>query len=372
MNLDILSFFNTERRLYDLQGGSALAGLLVEAWSQREQLSQPWELHISALSLRADLNTDAMLGQRADLLTTLSDGSHVARSGIVLAAEALDADGGFARYRLQVGPWLALLTHTRRSQVWQERSLQQIIDSVFADYQTHAAWRWAADVQEHLNASTFSNPEGLRSYCVQYRETDLAFVQRLLAEEGLVCRFEPDEAAPLGHALVVFADSAQVESCPEDASSKSALGGAGIRFHRDAAVEEQDTIQAFGGQRTLQSTAVTTLAWDYKARRAVAASLPTAYAFAGSNSASLAPVLESYQSPGAYAHADSARAQRGAELMLQTLEARQKSWLGRGTVRSFTVGRSFALTQSDLDVLASLGAAHSERDDCGRHRAWRP
>ena len=369
MNLDIFSAFDTERRLYDLQGEGPLAGLLVEAFSQREQLSQPWELHVSALSLRADLDTDAMLGRRADLLTTLSDGSSVLRSGIVLAAQAQDADGGFARYRLQVGPWLSLLAHTRRSQVWQERSLSQIIDSVFADYAAHAAWRWAADVPAHLQASSFSNAEGLRSYCVQYRETDLAFVQRLLAEEGLAYRFEPDEAAPLGHCMVIFADSAQAASCPEDVSSQSAIGGAGIRFHRDAAVEEQDTLQAFGGQRTLQSTAVSTLAWDYKAKRAIAASLPTAFAFAGSNSAALAPLLESYQASGAYAHsAQSGSAQRAAELLLQTLEARHKTWLGRGTVRSFSVGSTFALKESSLDDLAALGSsdsarpAHSERD----------
>ena len=31
----------------------------------------------------------------------------------------------------------------------------------------------------------------LRSYCLQYRETDLAFIERLLAEEGISYRYPP-------------------------------------------------------------------------------------------------------------------------------------------------------------------------------------
>ncbi|MCY7370890.1 MAG: DUF2345 domain-containing protein [Polaromonas sp.] len=64
----------------------------------------------------------------------------------------------------------------------------------------------------------------------------------------------------------------------------------------------------------------------------------------------------------AYAHASSAGAERAAVLLLQSLEARHKTWLGRGTVRSFTAGSSFVLTQSSLDGLATMVAAHTERD----------
>ena len=360
--MDLAALFDSTRRLYQLQGAGPLAELQVQAWSLREALSEPGELHISCLAQRADLDIQAMLGQRVDLRTTLADGSHHDRSGIVMAAQAQEGDGGFARYALEVQPWIGLLAQTRRSQVWQERSLVAIIDSVFADYAQHAAWQWAPDVDAHLANSAFSNAEGLRSYCVQYRETDLAFVQRLLAEEGLAWRVQPDAAAPLGHSLWIFADSAQAASCPEDSTSASAVGGAGIRFHRQAAVEEQDTVQVFGGQRTLLSTVASTVAWDYKTQRAVGASVPTAYAFGGSNAAELASLLESYQPAGAYAHADSAKAERAAVLLQQTLEARHKRWLGRSTVRSFSAGTSFALNASALDMLPALGATHSERD----------
>ena len=350
---ELLSGFTGERRLYELQGEGELGELLVEAWSLREGLSEPWQLELSAVSLRADLDIDAMLGRKITLLTTLADGSKHPRSGIVMAASTDEADGGFARYRLSVQPWLALLAHTRRSQVWQDRSLVQIIESVFGQYRQHAAWTWAADTTAHLQASPFANADDVRSYTVQYRETDLAFITRLLAEEGLIYRFQPDESAPLGHRLILLADTPAESSTPADRTSASALGGQGIRYHRASAREEQDAIQAFGGQRSLQSASTTVLAWDYKAKRAVATSVPTAAAFAGKN----APRLEAYDPSSPYTYPSSAQAERAARLQQEALEARHKLWLGRSTVRSFTAGTRFQLTDSTLDVLGELRQA---------------
>ncbi|MBI5256143.1 MAG: type VI secretion system tip protein VgrG [Burkholderiales bacterium] len=343
--------FDADRRLYLLQAEGALAELLPEAWSLREALNQPWRLQLCALGQRPDLNLDDMLGRRLALHTVLSDGSTQVRAGIVTAATAEESDGGFARYRLEVEAWLALLAHTRRSQVWQEKSLVEIIESVFSLYSAQACWRWADCVAAHLAASPFSNAEGVRSYTVQYRETDLAFVQRLLAEEGLVLRFEPDAQAPMGHTLVILADTVSRTSCPEDACSASALGGAGIRFHRAASMEEQDVVLAFGSQRRLPSAVASAVAWDYKAKRVLAASVPTRARFGGGD----APALEAYDHGGAYAFGTSAQAERALTLSQQAHEARHKAWLGRGTVRSFTPGTHFGLTQSTLDLLDPLG-----------------
>ncbi|WP_275289495.1 contractile injection system protein, VgrG/Pvc8 family, partial [Halomonas elongata] len=48
-----------------------------------------------------------------------------------------------------------------------------------------------------------------REYCVQYRETDLDFIERLAAEEGLFY-FHEFEDADLGAHRLVFADDPQV------------------------------------------------------------------------------------------------------------------------------------------------------------------
>lgn len=348
MNFDLpaswLDAFDGTQRLHRLEGSGELAGLLLETWCCREALSESWELHVTALSESANLSVKAMLAKPVTVFTRLSDGGEVARSGIVVSAVAGKVDGGFARYRLVVMPWLALLKFNRRSQVWQERSVIEIIDSVFGAYREHAAWRWAGDVAQHLQ----QDAGGKRSYTVQYRETDFDFVQRVLAEEGLVYRFERDESAPLGHRLVLLADTVDAQSCPQDPSSESMLGGQGIRFHRSSPAEEQDTIQALVALRSMAPSTVSLLSWDHSGKRAVAASMPSAARFAGET----APVLETYDHAGACAFANTAQVERATRLAQQAIEARHKVWVARSTVRSFTAGTYFELTHSNLEALA--------------------
>ena len=347
------ALFSSTSRMYRLEAEGEAAGLMVESWSQRESLSQPWELQISTLSTNAHVDIHALLGQRVTLQTKLADGStELPRSGIVTAASALASDGGFARYLLNVSPWLALLAHGRRSAVWQETSVVEIVDSVFGAYSAHAAWAWSPCASQQLQQS---HQAGHRSYTVQYRETDLAFVSRILAREGLIYRFEIDEAAPLGHKLIILADTTQAASCPEDATSAAA---GGIRFHRASSQEQQDAIQVLGGLRQLQAASSVTSVWDYKTKRAVTASVPTAAAFAGPN----APRIGQFEPEADYQFANEADAQRAMTIAQQALEARHKTWLGRSTVRTLGAGSQFQLTQSTLDVLASLSGGGSGAD----------
>lgn len=104
------------------------------------------------------------------------------------------------------------------------------------------------------------------------------------AYKGLVHRVEIDAAAPLGHKLVILADTNQAASTPKDATSSSASG---IRVHRASLQEQQNTIQALGGVRQLQAAVSATSEGDYKRKQAVTASEPTAAAFAGPNAPGL-------------------------------------------------------------------------------------
>jgi len=81
------------------------------------------------------------LSRSATIHTLLSDGTEFSRSGIVTDAVSQGADGGLALYALVVRPWLTLLQYTRRSQVWQDKSVVDIVESLFTLYAAHAAWR---------------------------------------------------------------------------------------------------------------------------------------------------------------------------------------------------------------------------------------
>jgi Rhs element Vgr protein len=321
-----LAAFSSTSRLYELTIGDAgrrdaSGALLVEAFAAEDAVDELGARDVIALSTSACLDAASLLGQPASLAVSLADGSRTHFAGDISEAAILGSDGGFARYRIRISPWCWRLDHVRNSRVWQDKSVIEIVDSVFASYLPLAKWRWSEDTGPFMADTT------PRSYCCQYRESDLDFVRRLLAEEGLCWRFEQAEDGP---ELVVFADSTQRSAVPEDASSAQ---DGGIRYHGVSAVEAQDTVQALQARRSLHATLVTVLSSDYKAKQSVAGSAPSFVRYGRS-----LPELEAYEVPGQYAYANRGQAQRDADLRMQAREARGQLWRGRSTVRTLCAG----------------------------------
>lgn len=349
--------FTSERRLYDIEGDGPLSDLLVEQFSLIEELNRPWHCELVAVSQNAGLNHHAMPGKRLTLVITLADGERRRISGIVTRALRDGGDGAWGRYRLSVQAGLALLRHARSPGKWLARSVIDIVDDLLGQHPL-ISWRWAADIGEHLAQSPFANDDGVRAGTTTHlgqidasadpsdptpeHSSDLAFLERLLAEEGINYRFEPDEGAPTGQTVVFFADSASAASCPEDPTSEAA---GSIAYHRNDPTETQDTLQTFGAVRTLTSGSVSTSSWDPIGKRVVASRVPSLQALHPSE-----PIdLELYDTPGAHAFTSIARAERAALLIQQSIDARRKRWFGRSSVRTFSAGHTFALTGSPLD-----------------------
>ncbi|NVI85478.1 type VI secretion system Vgr family protein, partial [Janthinobacterium sp. BJB401] len=333
MTQDIVSAvaaFNGATRLYALSIGDdgQDGGLLVEAFAADDRLQAVGAREIIALSTNAHVALASLLGQPASLHISLADGTRTQFPGYISAAAMLGSNGGLARYRLRITPWLWLLTQVRNSRVWQDRSVTAIVDEVLQAYAPHALWQWSDEVAQCMRQA------GERSYCCQYRESDYDFVRRLLTEEGIAWRFE-------AHTLILFADSSQPCATPEDASSAQ---DGGLRFHGARAGEASDSVQALCARRSLHVGLSSVLSYDYKAKKAVAASVPTNLAIGGEH----APVLESYDTPGQYWYANGAQAQHYAALQMQSREARAQLWQARSTVRTLRAGTRFTLKQGPL------------------------
>lgn len=294
-----------------------------------------YRLQLSCLSLNAGISLRKLLGQ-AVLVEMDTDDAPRAFHGHVTDCRMEGANGGMARYVLTIEPWLAFLRHRRDSAVFQDMTVPEIIDSVFRDYQGQGRLQpaWRLDLQD---ASVYAK----RSLATQYQETDLAFVNRLLAEEGLFYTIEHKgdaSSASLGTHTVVIADHN---------GSFRPNARAQIAFSQPGAVMPQDSIDRWRSVRRWQSNAVEILTWDYRQAAVREASSRSSGGDHTSGSQGETPgrlVLTLRDAPGVYANENRAQAERQARNQLQAIEARNEIFTGTGTVRSLTPATTFTLT----------------------------
>ena len=245
--LDFARLLDQRHRLMQVQTALPALSLIPERMVFREAVGQPFELQLQCLSTSAHLELKTLLGEQISLKLLQSDGAYVPWHGYVFEAAQLGADGGLARYALTMRPWLSALALRRNSRVFHDQTAIQVIEAVLADHQPQANWRFEV-----------SEPLRVRSLCTQYRETDLAFVQRLLAAEGMSYHFEH-----LDGQAAADADAAQharhVMVITDRLAQRPALGT--VRFtsqHATASLGGQrDSITAFMAQRDLAPNAAT-------------------------------------------------------------------------------------------------------------------
>lgn len=320
--------FTQADRLLDLSTPLGQDKLLAERLQGTEQLSDGgFALQVDALSDDAHIPLKSLIGQpvQVTLQTALGRDERRVWCGLVSEARFDGANGGFARYRLRIEPWLALLRQRRDSYAFQDLSVIDIVDSVFGDYNSQGAvapqWRW-----EVKDRDAYAK----RSLTIQYRETDYAFVERLLAEEGLFywVEHEAGEGEPGTHTVVIADHNGAFETGPQES----------VKFQRADATETEDTIQTWRQSRTWRTNAVRLATWDYRAMQARKVSaqvddkLPNAMELADSDY------------PGQYLFEDGGQGERLAHNALAAQRVRQSLYEGEGTVRTLAPGHRFTLT----------------------------
>ncbi|WP_445659241.1 type VI secretion system Vgr family protein [Achromobacter sp. CF-sbj1-Ac2-l] len=322
-SLNVASLSQNARLLrVDTPLGEALA---VERMHLREGVSELFALTLDCLSSSAELDIESLLGKEISVGLLLADGGQRRWHAVVEGVDALGADGGLAHYRLHAAPWLATLRLRRDSFVFQDKSVTDILTDVFADYPLAA---FAFEITEPLA------PRPVRT---QYRETDLDFVLRLMAEAGLSFRFDHQQGEGQAdgggarHRLVVF----------DARAARPANPAASLRFHRSDATESEDSVTRFGAARALRANTVTRVAWNDRALLAHGAHAESAL------DAGALPPLEDYDYDGHGRHPDDATAEQLASRGLQAHEARALQFEGGGTARQMMPGHVFALTQHD-------------------------
>ncbi|MBZ5709397.1 type VI secretion system Vgr family protein [Nannocystis pusilla] len=151
--------------------------LRVVRFAGQEGLSSLFEFRIEVASEGEDL--EALLGQPARFQIEGSEAPRLVH-GIVSEAEYVGHTRSLDLYELTIMPWAHRLHHRSGMRIFQDKTTEQIIAEVLTKAGLPRSW-----FRFSLN-ETYAP----RNYCVQYRETDLAFLSRLMEEDGIFYFFE--------------------------------------------------------------------------------------------------------------------------------------------------------------------------------------
>jgi type VI secretion system secreted protein VgrG len=211
----------------------------------REETSHPFAFRLRARAASLDLERE-LVGSPAVLVIHGRDRSR-SIAGLVASArmETVLANGDGAVYRIKLVPRLAALAHTRNSRIFQERSVPQIVAAVLDHHRVDHAWKVRREYPP-------------RTYCVQYQESDLDFVQRLLAEEGIFYAIDTSgEAGEAPRDVVVLADDA--------AAYEPIPGASALRFHEaDGLSQGREAIESLSFRRAVRPGASLLAGFDFR------------------------------------------------------------------------------------------------------------
>jgi type VI secretion system secreted protein VgrG len=183
--------------------GDPDAGFVVTSFRACERVSHLYEVEIELASRRSDIDPADIIDRPGQLTIHDRYGEPRHYHGLVETIEQGDVGDRFTAYRIRLMPKLTRATHVTNCKIYQKQNIVAIIQSILDKHRV-------ADVRFDLRET---HPE--REYCVQYRESDFAFIARLLAEEGAFFSFQHFD----GRHVLVIADMSR--TAPDAPSTSS-------------------------------------------------------------------------------------------------------------------------------------------------------
>jgi type VI secretion system secreted protein VgrG len=200
-------------------------GLDLMAFHAEEFMSGLFHCSLEMLSSDDSVDLGSMVGESVTVAFDLPDGSQRYFNGIVSRfmqggqtifdsrSEPLQCS-----YFAELRPWLWLLGKGSDCRIFQNMTVPAIVSEVFS----------ALGQSDFLDSTTRTYPQ--REYCVQYNETHLDFVCRLLEEEGIFYYFTHSDGA---HTLVLADAPSEIQACS---------GAAELTYEESAEVDDVNIV----------------------------------------------------------------------------------------------------------------------------------
>lgn len=316
---------NIENFTFAVQGAKATFKLAKLEGS--EGISFPFEYALELVSEDPDVDFSQIIS-KTGVVKFVSDGDNVERyiHGMIADFALVDQGKRLTTYSARLVPRLWNLTQMADCRIFQATTTPDIIKKILDDAKITSD-SYKIDCKE-----TYAP----RDYCVQYRETDLSFIARLMEEEGIFYYFEHSD----DQHLLVIAD--------KPTTHKEIGKPAKVLYQKPSgSVAAEDTVYPFSYAEGVRTGGV--MVNDFLFRKP-ALNLRTKQEF------KLNPELEVYDYPGRFPVTDkgddaSATGTRLAKVRMEAAQVSRAVGKGQSDCMRFTAGFRFTLDQHGRKAL---------------------
>ncbi|MEN1678607.1 MAG: type VI secretion system tip protein TssI/VgrG [Planctomycetota bacterium] len=294
--------------------------LVMRQLSGKEALNKPFEYKVDLLSEVDDIDPDKLLGEKLTVSVRLSEREPRYFNGYVTNFAYCGKAEGNSQYKAELRPWFWVLSRNSDCRIFQEMTVPDIFQEVCKN--THGF----SDFKLQLSGNYRT-----RDYCVQYRESDMEFLSRLLEEEGISFYFEHTEDK---HTMVLCDANSQFPEVDGDADLPYRTPGE-ARLDTEHVSEWRAEREVQTGAYVLDDYDFTKPRVDLEGRSAVSRQHSQAE-------------YEQYDYPGL--HWEAADGEALAKIRIQEQQSRHKRYYGKCDHRGFSAGRTFNLVEFPRDT----------------------
>lgn len=281
-----------------------------------EALSTPYEALVTFTTKDTAFKPAACLRTSVTLHVIDADrGRERSLTGICDRCEFVHHDGTQFVFRARLVPPIAALAHREDCRIYQDKGPVDVIKELLvAGGVDKVDWRLRTEYPP-------------REYIVQYRETELAFMHRLMEEEGIFYFFSHAD----GEATMVISDSTQ--AIAEELAAPVTLG-------MSAGIPSTDPLFSFAFTRKLATSAVHLRDFDFEK--------PDVFPESSQAAAEAAP-QPYYEYPGGFLKGKDG--ERRVAARLRELRAEAERAEGSTNASNLEVGKLVAVTGAAQEVL---------------------
>jgi type VI secretion system secreted protein VgrG len=159
--------------------------LLLRSFTGKEAISQLFKFELELASEKTPIGLESIIGQPVTVNMTLSNGSKRYFNGIVIEFAQTDQDSQFTYYQAEMVPWLWFLSQTSDCRIFQNKTVPEIVMQIFQEFGFRDFRSVLQGTYERLDVA------------MQYRETELNFISRLMEREGMFYSSSTSKASTL-------------------------------------------------------------------------------------------------------------------------------------------------------------------------------